>query len=142
MIALTPPSKPDYLRLMYTSQSHLTGNSIDSLLQVSLHNNAQQGITGMLYLSGGVFVQLLEGPEAAVMALYLTIRQDPRHSHCTLLFTEVCNNRLFPDWNMAYLFDIDQLTLDFESLTMLRGSNDFSFITTRCLALLSGQAQR
>jgi hypothetical protein len=126
--------------LIYASQSTTEGDCITSILQASHHNNPALDITGMLYLSGGVFVQLLEGPEAAVMALYLKIRQDPRHQRCTLLFAEVCSNRLFHDWSMAYLHDIDELSLNFDALTGLRGSNDFGFITSNCLALLTGTA--
>ncbi|HVR76154.1 MAG TPA: BLUF domain-containing protein, partial [Planctomycetota bacterium] len=49
------------------------------LLEKSHVNNAKRGITGMLLYKDGNFMQVLEGEEEAVRALYARIALDPRH---------------------------------------------------------------
>ena len=59
------------------------------------------GVTGVLMISGGIFFQILEGPEKVVDELYEQICKDPCHKDVLLLNAE--NNvqrRLFPDWAM------------------------------------------
>lgn len=46
-------------------------------------------------------MQLLEGPETAVRALYATIRQDPRHEQVRTLSEGAGPTRWFADWRMA-----------------------------------------
>ena len=59
----------------YLSQSKLdwTDESIDQLLERSKQNNATREITGAMIYANGYFMQLIEGPESAVNALYSTI---------------------------------------------------------------------
>ena len=59
------------------------------------------GITGVLCLSGGIFLQVLEGGRAAVSALYNRIAADPRHRDvCLLSFAEI-GERHFAGWAMG-----------------------------------------
>jgi hypothetical protein len=53
------------------TQAHL-----QALLEQSHTYNAQQQITGLLLYSDRQFVQLVEGPEAAVRALFARIQAD------------------------------------------------------------------
>lgn len=137
----TPPlaSTPPLLRIVYASQACtvIDIETVQAILLSARKNNPQQGITGLLYCSGNVYVQFLEGPEAAVMAMYLRLLEDPRHHNINLLFTELCSNRLFPDWDMAYASDIDELDVDFEKLLRLRGTTHFGSLAERCIAALS-----
>ncbi|UOQ70192.1 BLUF domain-containing protein [Hymenobacter cellulosilyticus] len=68
-------------QILYRSQlkQPLTGDEGQALLKQSQHYNAQHQITGLLLYSTGRFVQVLEGPEAEVRALYARIQADTRH---------------------------------------------------------------
>jgi Sensors of blue-light using FAD len=57
-----------------------TPAELAALLAWAQPYNAAHGITGLLLYSDGRYVQLLEGPEAAVEDLYARIRRDPRHA--------------------------------------------------------------
>jgi hypothetical protein len=63
--------------------------------------NTYRDITGLLCYSEGQFVQLLEGPEAAVLELYAAIRQDPRHEQIETLSDAAGPTHWFADWRMA-----------------------------------------
>lgn len=127
-------------RLIYASKASARVNeaAIFSLLSKSRRNNPKHGITGVLYYSGGVFVQVLEGPETAVLETYLRIKQDPLHHDTVILFAETCQTALFGDWSMGYLSDMDELQVDYDALLTLRTESDFTFVTTRCLQTLLG----
>jgi hypothetical protein len=57
--------------------------------------------------SGGLFYQVLEGPEEHVDELYDTIKRDGRHTNLLLLSTEDdVQARLYPNWSMK-LIDLD-----------------------------------
>ena len=63
--------------------------------------NRELGVTGVLMVSGGLFYQVLEGPEGKVDQLYSTIVGDGRHTDILLLNSEEgVSGRLFPDWSM------------------------------------------
>ena len=74
--------------------------------------NAGLGITGMLLVKQGSFLQVLEGAEAAVRALYATIRADPRHEHVHTLTAIEVPGRQFPDWSMGFA-DLDDGQVSF-----------------------------
>lgn len=50
--------------------------------------NKSSSITGILLFNGTHFFQLLEGPEAAVNAVYSRICQDPRHHNLVELLRD------------------------------------------------------
>jgi Sensors of blue-light using FAD len=62
--------------------------------------NARDGITGLLVCRADLYLQLLEGPEAAVDATYRRIGADDRHMDLRLLTRRTVNDRLFPAWAM------------------------------------------
>jgi hypothetical protein len=62
--------------------------------------NTRDGITGLLICRADVYLQLLEGPEAAVDATYRRIATDDRHMDLALLSRRSVTDRLFPDWAM------------------------------------------
>ncbi|WP_394003576.1 BLUF domain-containing protein [Luteimonas sp. WGS1318] len=72
------------------------------LLQTSRAHNAGCGVGGLLLLRDGLFMQLLEGPMAAVEALYARIAEDPRHCGVQLINRRERAARLLPDWRMAW----------------------------------------
>ncbi len=92
-------------RLVYLSFAHSHWPLIDllGLLEGARRNNQRCGISGMLLYSDRVFMQLIEGPEAAIAMLLATLATDPRHTRLTVLSDQrVAAHRLFPDWGMAF----------------------------------------
>jgi hypothetical protein len=56
-----------------------------------------------LLVSGGRrFLQVLEGPDQAVLATYARIQGDPRHRAFVLITCQGVAERAFGDWSMAY----------------------------------------
>jgi Sensors of blue-light using FAD len=76
---------------------------LDALLIKSRANNQKLGVTGMLIHHEGSFLQVLEGQEATVTALYDRIAQDPRHSQVLRLFRTPVGERSFGEWTMGYV---------------------------------------
>jgi hypothetical protein len=102
------------IRLKYVSRmaQGLSEEEINQLSEDAARNNATLDITGVLFTSGGLFVQVLEGPEEDVEELYETIASDPRHRDVLLLDMERnVEERLFPGWSMRRLF-VDQEARD------------------------------
>ena len=92
--------------LIYSSRSTTDweDSELDALLKISVKNNAKVNITGLLIFVRDRFVQMLEGDEEQVLALYEKISEDPRHNHVNILLSgnHFEEQRLFPDWSMAY----------------------------------------
>lgn len=94
-------------RLMYRSRSRIP--SADRKAELGLlfsgarSFNKSQGITGALLVSGDWFVQVLEGDEARVRALYEHIAADRRHDAVTLLAAGDAHGQVFARWAMARL---------------------------------------
>jgi len=57
------------IRLLYSSQAtqNITEQDIAEILEKSQKNNQEVGITGVLLYGGHLFMQVLEGPEQAVL---------------------------------------------------------------------------
>jgi hypothetical protein len=72
-----------------------------ALLERLRAHNAARDLTGLLLCSDDRFVQVLEGPEAAVCALYARIRRDPRHRDVATL-REGLGPRRFAGWAMGF----------------------------------------
>ncbi len=103
------------IQLIYVSNSSHFNNEDDllELLKVSRKNNAKLGITGMLLFHDGLFLQILEGPEAEVMALYEKIKLNPKHRACRILAKVEVKNREFGQWAMGYQKAEGSLALGF-----------------------------
>lgn len=90
-------------RIHYISEfaESLTPDDVEEITRVSAANNARDGVTGMLMASGRLFFQLIEGPDAAVEALYGRILEDRRHRNVMVLGDERGDlQRRCPDWSM------------------------------------------
>lgn len=72
------------------------------LLTESRANNSRDGITGMLVYTDPDFIQILEGPDAAVRALLERIGRDPRHTDVRVLLDEQATERKYSTWSMGY----------------------------------------
>lgn len=108
------------IRLLYLSQASpaaARSDSLDEILQTSRRNNASLGITGVLVSGGGWFMQLLEGPESAVLKLYARILDDRRHGSARVLHITPANEAIFGEWSMGF---VRRNPLEFEHVTALR----------------------
>jgi hypothetical protein len=90
--------------LVYVSSATIpfSDEQLRALLAQCRRDNAVSEISGMLLYKGGNFMQLLEGEEARVTALYHKIATDPRHSGSMILLKSHGERRMFADWSMAF----------------------------------------
>ncbi len=70
------------------------------ILSQARRNNARDDITGALLVRHDLYLQLIEGPDAAIDASYGLIAADDRHCDVAVLLTRDTGNRMFPGWAM------------------------------------------
>lgn len=78
----------------------ITPFDVLAILEASRRNNAARDVTGVLFCSATLFLQALEGPPAAVNAVFQRISMDPRHRAVALLWYGPIQERRFPSWYM------------------------------------------
>lgn len=100
-------------QVLYRSRAThvLVDNELESLLTQSRIFNKEHQITGLLLYSDGRFIQIIEGPEAEVRALYARIQEDTRHTQVVTIIDGPGPQRWFADWRMAF-GRVDALELD------------------------------
>lgn len=93
------------VRLIYSSEAApwLSTAELEQMLHESRIRNKARGITGVLVLVDGVFLQVLEGERFEVDDLMSRIEVDPRHSGVKVFHREEVDGRAFDSWSMAYL---------------------------------------
>ena len=88
-------------QLIYHSQPFGFDDAmLGGILVQARRNNARDGLTGALIVRADIYLQLLEGPEPAVMATFARIRADDRHLAVRQVSTASVMTRLFPAWTM------------------------------------------
>lgn len=128
---------------VYVSSAVLPFSSSElvHLLDTSRRNNAALGVTGMLLYKDGNFMQVLEGDEATVRALYARIERDPRHRGLLTLLQGTSDEREFAEWSMAFrnldAADAPGTPGYSEFLNTPLTSQEFAADPTRCQRLLS-----
>ncbi|MEZ5695722.1 MAG: BLUF domain-containing protein [Sphingomonadaceae bacterium] len=91
-------------QLVYISTAgNLDASEVDRILEVSRKNNAEVGISGFLLFNGRNFLQLVEGEEQELTALYARLGSDPRHDGMVRLADAEIFERSCPDWQMHQL---------------------------------------
>lgn len=96
--------KPIY-QLVYMSKSkhdNFNAKELDEVLATSRRNNTRRGVTGLLLYHKGTFLQILEGPERTVEAIYRVIQYDPRHVGLKTVAKRYLDKADFPDWSMSF----------------------------------------
>jgi hypothetical protein len=90
--------------LVYVSTATIrwSDTDLDQLLEQSRRDNLIADITGLLLFKDGNFMQILEGPKDAVLALLARIRSDTRHERLMVIFEEERQHREFKDWSMGF----------------------------------------
>lgn len=76
------------------------------VMRASTHND-RVGISGILILFRGHFIQVLEGPGAAVGELYTRIGADSRHRNVVTVQDTPIEARAYGDWGMRQIRDED-----------------------------------
>ena len=90
--------------LVYVSKATIrwSDTDLDQLLEQSRRDNFNADITGLLLFKDGNFMQILEGPKDAVLALLAKIKSDTRHERLMIIFEEERQHREFKDWSMGF----------------------------------------
>jgi hypothetical protein len=104
-------------RLIYKSISineTVGPEQLSRLVNRASSNNRKLGISGILALSDGRFLQLLEGPSKFVNELYCKIVKDPRHHQVELISFEDNVHTEFTDWSMV-LLELDKIDASAQS---------------------------
>lgn len=88
-------------QLIYRSQPFGFDEAmLAGILSSARRNNPRDDITGALICRHDLYLQLIEGPSAAIDALYGRIATDDRHCEVHLLVNEDVSERMFPEWSM------------------------------------------
>lgn len=88
----------------------MTTQDLDDLVRISEENNRKLHVSGFLMTAGGIFFQVIEGPDEAIDGLWEKIMQDDRHRDVLPLSIESgIHDRLFPDWSMKKI-DLNEMT--------------------------------
>ena len=100
-------------RLAYMSYAQIEedGSNLMELVLQSRKNNQRNNITSLLIHGQAMFIQVLEGEKQQLEAVFDKIKQDPRHSHVSVIFTETIPKRRFQHWFLKYL-PLNQTRLD------------------------------
>jgi hypothetical protein len=93
------------LQIIYASAATkpFTREGLVELLKIARQRNSAADISGMLLYHKGSFLQVLEGPDKDVEALYSKIQKDPRHSNSVLLLNENIAKKEFENWSMGFV---------------------------------------
>ncbi len=99
---LTPPDVLTSLVYVSSAVELFSQAELRTLLDTSRRNNTRSGITGMLLYKDGNFMQVLEGPAAALREVHERIGRDPRHTGLITLMERPIAQRQFVDWSMGF----------------------------------------
>ena len=93
------------LQIVYASAATVPfgqSNRIE-LLKIARQNNSALDVSGMLLYNAGSFLQVLEGPDENVDALFAKIQKDKRHARFLLLSRKIIQEREFENWSMGFV---------------------------------------
>ena len=91
----------DLLQLIYASHPFgFDDGALNGILSDARRCNRRDDVTGALICRADVYLQLLEGPAAAVDATFARIGKDDRHVDVRLRHRRTGGERLFPGWSM------------------------------------------
>ena len=106
--------------IFYVSQKTVAwpddGPDVDAITAVAMSRNASLAVTGALISTDHYFAQILEGPEAAVDDVMLSILRDPRHRSVKVLAEGEYEDRWFAQWSLAFAGRSSRVSHLFEPL--------------------------
>jgi len=77
-------------------------NQLFDILHNARQHNAALNISGVLLYSEGTFIQVLEGRDSVIDALYSRIEADQRHKNVVKLIDEPIAEKSFSQWLMGF----------------------------------------
>lgn len=84
------------------ARTNIADADIEAILQSSRRHNEATGVSGMLLLGKGYFVQIIEGTGPTVERTYRRILSDPRHADAVLLYDGSGEPRRFGGWPLGF----------------------------------------
>lgn len=126
------------IHIIYSSAAKVpfSSDQLLDLLGTSRTKNTGLDITGMLLHVEGSFLQVIEGQEKDIDALFATIVEDRRHGNIVTIIRESIVRRSFSDWSMGFA---DITRSDIENTD---GFNDFLESASAVRSLAPGRAQK
>jgi Sensors of blue-light using FAD len=127
-----PPPLEKLYNVVYCSHATalMSDRELQNIIATSQANNAKNGITGLLVFGGGMFLQSLEGPRAAVEKLMRELYCDPRHDGVIRLQSlEDLRERLYPAWSMQHVAPAEIREILLDSLSRSRNPRQAQAIT-------------
>ncbi|MFD0793009.1 BLUF domain-containing protein [Mucilaginibacter litoreus] len=91
-----------YIVYISAATKFFADSELKDLLLQSRKSNKLKEITGLLLYSQGVFMQVIEGKQENVMQLFEIIEKDARHNCIIKMLEGETDERVFPDWAMAF----------------------------------------
>jgi hypothetical protein len=90
--------------LIYVSVAieEMSDDALLALLEQSRTFNKENGLTGLLLYKERFFVQVLEGDESIIDALFERIKVDTRHFNVLLILKKPIKERNFEQWAMGF----------------------------------------
>jgi hypothetical protein len=78
-------------------------SNLPAILHVSRRRNAEYGLSGVLVYTGTGFLQVLEGSQPDVLAVFERLLVDRRHRSVSVIEMGETERRLFASWSMGFL---------------------------------------
>ena len=121
-------SAPSLYRLFYRSrQTPEVAKDLEAvvgrIIGSAIRRNRDVGLTGLLLVVNGHFIQALEGKVDDVRTTYARISMDPRHCDLHIISQGPAERRLFGEWNMCAS---SLARSDKAILAVLDGKGDFN----------------
>ena len=123
--------------ICYLSSANYTLNiqDLENIFKITLKNNIQNSISGILIYAEGNFLQVLEGEELALKALFQKIKSDKRHHNLITLLSKKNKDRIFESYQSG--FSIVAKKADMKSLkNYLKFLNDNMLDANHLISLL------
>ena len=92
--------KTDLVRVVFTGDKSSTCD-VDGMVATAQTTNPGRGVTGMLLHTESRLLQVLEGPEAAVIAAYEQAKSSSSLASCDMRYRQPATERKFADWAMG-----------------------------------------
>jgi hypothetical protein len=99
-VSFTTPPMEHCIVYVSSSVSLCQETDLIFLLEQSRSHNVTAGITGILLIHQGSIVQVLEGKQETIEALYKQIKEDQRHTDVIKIVECPIEARLFAGWSM------------------------------------------
>jgi hypothetical protein len=128
------------VRLVYAStflSDTVSASQLKKIHEVSVPNNSENEISGMLVFGNDYFLQCLEGGRESVNRLYEKISKDDRHVRALILSYEECHVRNFSKWNMKFLMLTEEQKELIRKYSISGIFNPYNMSGESCIHLLS-----